>query len=187
MPNGVYLSNHFLIAMPSMTDPNFFQSVTLICEHNEEGAMGIVVNRPANMDLSDILNHMKVAYDSTIACNIPIVMGGPVQPERGFVIHQTDSRWESSRVLSDDISVTSSRDVLLAIAHGQGPKKSLIALGYAGWGAGQLELEIKQNSWLASSASSEVLFESPMENRWAKAAQLLGIDLDTLTNYAGHA
>ena len=169
------LKNHFLIAMPSMADPNFAHSITYICEHNEEGAMGIVVNRP--MD----------SYDDNFN-EVPVMCGGPVQMERGFVLHRSDPhQWENSQIVHGDICLTSSRDILMAIAHNEGPAESLIALGYAGWSAGQLDDEMAQNAWLSVNADPDIMFATPYEQRWQAAAKLLGVDLNLLSDQIGHA
>ena len=181
------LTNHFLIAMPGLLDPNFYQTVTYICAHNEEGAMGIVINRPLTIDLGEVLNQMDLKPSNEQIENIPIYHGGPVQADRGFVLHRPDKEWQSSIHISQDIGMTTSRDILQAIAKGRGPEKSLIALGYAGWAAGQLETEIKENAWLSGPADSDIIFNLPYEQRWESAARLLGIDMDKLSSDVGHA
>jgi putative transcriptional regulator len=182
-----FLGNHFLIAMPGLADPNFFHTVTYLCEHNPEGALGIVINRPLSLNLREILQHMDLEPVSEVIGDQPIYLGGPVQPERGFVLHRPLGDWEATLKVSDDIGVTSSRDILMAIATGQGPRHSLIALGYAGWGAGQLEREIAANAWLAGPADERIVFDLPHEQRWEAAAAKLGVDLNLLTGEAGHA
>jgi putative transcriptional regulator len=186
MADAEYLSNHFLIAMPNLTDPNFFHTVTYICQHDAEGAMGIVINRPLDLQLADILSHMDIQPTATTA-GLPIFQGGPVQPERGFVLHDQQGDWEATLQVGDGIDLTASQDVLAAIAAGRGPKRFLIALGFAGWGAGQLEREMAENAWLSGPASATVLFDTPVENRWAAAAALLGVDLNLLSGDTGHA
>jgi putative transcriptional regulator len=186
MADAEYLSNHFLIAMPGLADPNFFHTVTYICEHDADGAMGIVINRPLDLHLGDILTHMDFQA-TTETAGLPIFQGGPVQPERGFVLHAPHGDWEATLQISDSIGVTASQDVLAAIAAGRGPQRFLIALGYAGWGAGQLEREMAENAWLSGPATAEVLFDTPVEKRWAAAAALLGVDLNLLSGDAGHA
>jgi len=180
------LCNHFLIAMPSMQDTSFAHSVTYICEHSSEGAMGIVINNPMPMTLHEIFAQM----DLTVSPNQghqPVVAGGPVQQERGFVLHTGDAEWHSTLKVSPDISLTASRDIITAIAEGKGPKEYLVALGYAGWGEGQLEAEIAANSWLTVPASKHIIFDTPFEQRWTSAAQALGIDVNLISNIAGHA
>lgn len=182
-----YLTDHLLIAMPALADPNFSQAVTYICEHGDDGALGIIVNRPGDMQLSDILAQMNVhAEDSAIASR-PVYQGGPVSPERGFVVHTGDFQWEATLRVSDRISVTSSRDILEAIAAGEGPAEFLVALGYAGWEAGQLDSEMRENAWLSAAADPHILFHTPDEERWQAAARLLGIDMERLSGDAGNA
>ena len=182
-----YLTNHFLIAMPQLHDPNFSRSVTYICEHTAEGALGIVINRPLDMCLGDILAHMEIDIEDERNARLPVHAGGPVHPERGFVLHRPVGDWESSLHVTGDIAVTTSRDVLEALARGQGPEQALIALGYAGWEAGQLEREMLENSWLSGPANPHILFEIDDHERWRAAAALLGVDLDKLSGEAGHA
>ncbi len=131
-----FLTNHFLIAMPSLKDPNFFHGVTYICEHNEEGAMGIMINRPLDIDLGEVLGQMRISNERPEVAKIPIYLGGPVQCERGFVLHKPHGQWEATLKVTAEIGVTSSRDILEAIARGEGPQQCLIALGYGGGAAG---------------------------------------------------
>lgn len=173
--------------MPGMADPNFSHTVTYICEHNEEGAMGIVINRLMDISLADVLEQMDIEASRKLDTSVAVHEGGPVQPEHGFVIHTPTGAWESSLHISDEIGLTTSRDILAAIAHGEGPIHYLIAIGYAGWGPGQLEHEMAQNAWLSGPASSEVLFTLPLEQRWAAAAALLGVDLNLISSEIGHA
>lgn len=182
-----YLTNHFLIAMPQLDDPAFSHSVTYICEHTAEGALGIVINRPLGMELGEILEHMDIPIDSDEARHLPVYAGGPVHTERGFVLHEPVGDWDSSLHVTDNIAVTTSRDVLQALAAGQGPERALIALGYAGWEAGQLEREMLENSWLSGPANRHILFELADPERWKAAAALLGVDLDKMSGVAGHA
>jgi len=181
------LTNQFLIAMPGLMDPNFHQTVTLICAHNEEGAMGIVINRPLNFALGEVLSQMELASTNNNALNIPVYHGGPVQTDRGFVLHTMVNDWESSIRVSDRISVTTSRDILESIAQGAGPDHALIALGYAGWAAGQLEQELKENIWLNGPAEIDIIFNTPYDRRWEKSAALLGVDLGRISSDIGHA
>ncbi len=180
-------TNQFLIAMPGLMDPNFFRTVTYICAHNDEGAMGIVINRPLDMALGDILTQLDMTPHDQRVDQLPVYLGGPVHPDRGFVLHEPLSKWESSINVNDAVGITTSRDILQAIAEGGGPKEALIALGYAGWSAGQLEQEIMDNAWLCGPAGSEVIFKTPCEKRWETAAALLGVDLDKLSADIGHA
>lgn len=185
------LRNHFLIAMPSLNEGIFAHSVTYLCEHSEEGAMGIVINRPAGIALGEILEQLKIDGESgeTLAhTEDPVMVGGPVQTDRGFVLHRNDDRhWEATLPISDEISLTTSIDILDAMAHDRGPNSALVALGYAGWEAGQLEQEIAANSWLTIPADSDIIFATPIERRLDAAAAKLGIDLALLAPGAGHA
>ncbi|MBS0288814.1 MAG: YqgE/AlgH family protein [Proteobacteria bacterium] len=187
---GVYTSlrDHFLIAMPNMTDPHFAHSVIYICEHSPEGAMGIVINLPLSIHLGDVLQNMNIKSEDESLVHTPVLAGGPNQQERGFVIHRSDNlRWESSLALTKTISITTSKDILFAIANHKGPKDHIIALGYAGWDSGQLEREIAQNVWLCGPADPQVLFDVAPENRWRAAGALLGVDMDCLSTEVGHA
>lgn len=187
---GVFtsLKDHFIIAMPSMNDPNFARSVTYICEHTPEGAMGIIINFPLGIQLGDIFENMHIDSADDQLNDKVVLAGGPIQQERGFVIHQTsDDHWESSLELNDFISITTSKDILEAMASHEGPTNAIVALGYAGWGAGQLEQEIAQNSWLLSPASSKILFETPPEKRWQAAAKLVGVNIEHISTEVGHS
>ncbi|HIP53333.1 MAG TPA: YqgE/AlgH family protein [Chromatiales bacterium] len=181
------LTNHFLIAMPGLKDSNFSRTVTYICEHNEHGAMGIVINRPMELHLEDILTQLDIQTESEAVAGQTVYAGGPVQTDRGFVIHTGAQEWDSTLKVTEDIEVTTSRDVLAAIARGEGPEEYLVALGYAGWGSGQLEDEMSANAWLSGPASKEIIFRLPPEQRWQAAASLLGVDLNLLSGDAGHA
>jgi putative transcriptional regulator len=182
-----YLNNQFLIAMPSLTDKDFSHTVTYLCQHSDDGAVGIIINRPTQMKLGDIFAQMEIDAVSLATVNSPVYMGGPTQPERGFVIHNTSNhRWDSSISISETVSLTSSRDILEAIAKGKGPQNYLIALGYAGWGAGQLEKEIIDNAWLHTPYAEAILYNTPVSERWNAAANLIGININLLTTMAGH-
>ncbi len=187
MTERLDLTNHLLIAMPGMGDPNFTHSVTYICEHNEEGAMGITINRPLDVNLGDILDHMEISCTAESVRDRPVFMGGPVNIERGFVLHTPAGGWESTLKITDDIGLTTSKDILQALAEGAGPTRALIALGYAGWGEGQLETELAENAWLSAEATPEILFDLPIEERWNAAARILGIDMNLLSGEMGHA
>jgi putative transcriptional regulator len=188
---GAYLTNQFLIAMPSLADPNFAQTVTLICEHTDKGALGIVLNRPLEMTLGEVLDQLQLGCTNASLRGRAVLRGGPVQPDRGFVLHPPggpkEGEWDSTLKVSDDLSVTTSRDILAAMAEGHGPAHAVVALGYAGWDAGQLEDEIRSNAWLNVSADAGIVFDVPYENRWQAAARLLGIDLGRVSHQAGHA
>lgn len=180
-------TNHFLIAMPSLADPNFFHSVTYICEHSAEGALGIVINRPADLTLSEVLEHMQITPASIEVGDEAVYIGGPVQPERGFVLHRPPKHWDSTLRITPSLAVTTSKDILEAIAKGQGPERALIALGYAGWGPGQLEQEMASNAWLSGPADESIIFDISPEKRWQAAAAAMGVDLSRLCSDVGHA
>jgi putative transcriptional regulator len=179
-------TNHFLIAMPGLADPFFARTVTYLCQHNEDGALGIIVNRQSELTLSDIMEQMEIEVREEAVGQIPVYFGGPVQPDRGFILHEPSRVWTSTLKVSDSISLTTSRDILEAISQGEGPEKILVALGYAGWGKGQLEQEIVQNSWLNAPAEQSIIFNQPVGNRWKAAAGLMGVDISLLTAPAGH-
>lgn len=181
------LTNHLLIAMPGMDDPNFSATVTLICEHNDDGALGIIINRPLNINLGGLFDQLAVSEANPESANSPVLSGGPVGLERGFVLHDPSKEYENSLAVSDAISLTLSRDIIEAMASGSGPDKSIVALGYAGWEAGQLEQEMLANSWLTVPATAEIVFDTPFAERWAKAANSIGIDISKLSPHAGHA
>jgi len=187
MTTSHYLNNQFLIAMPNLADTNFSHTVSYLCQHNAEGALAIVINRLTGMNLGHILEQMGINKPSQQIADTPVFAGGPVQQERGFIIHNKNSTtWDSSISISDTISLTSSRDILEAIAEDQGPSQYLIALGYAGWGAGQLEHEIINNAWLNTPFEQDILYKLPVEQRWMAAADQLGIDINRLTAPPGH-
>ena len=187
MSESVSLTDHFLIAMPGLADANFTHTVTYICEHNERGAMGLVVNRPLDLTLREVLEHMEITPGERPEVDGTIFSGGPVQPEHGFVLHTPVGEWDASLAITDRIAVTTSRDVLTAVNEGRGPEHYLICLGYAGWGEGQLEEEMAQNAWLSGPADPSILFDTPADRRWSAAAALLGVDLNLLSSEAGHA
>lgn len=180
------LRDHFLIAMPGLNDSSFAHTVTYICEHSDKGAMGVVINTATPMLLKEIFTQMSLDDLSDQGDQI-VMSGGPVQPERGFVLHSNEAKWQSTLEISPDISLTASRDIITALAAGHGPKQCLIALGYAGWGEGQLEAEIAANSWLTVPADKDIIFNTPFEERWTLAAQALGIDVNLISSTAGHA
>ena len=183
----VSLTDHFLIAMPALEDPFFARTVTYLCQHGPEGALGIIVNRPSELMLSDIMEQMDIdIIEPDKLAAIPIYFGGPVEPERGFVLHEPRGQWDSTLEVSEHISLTTSRDILEAIGRGDGPQNVLVALGYAGWGSGQLEREIAENSWLNAPAETSIIFRQPSSLRWKAAAELMGVDISLLTGQAGH-
>ena len=181
------LTNQFLISMPSLKDPNFEKTVTYICAHNEDGAMGIVINKPLEIGLGEIFAQMDITIDNTSANNRPVFQGGPVQMDHGFILHQSSQEWDSSIVVSPDLTVTTSKDILEAMAGGEGPEESLVALGYAGWSAGQLEDELMANAWLTGPADSDIIFNTSSEQCWEAAAQHIGVDIEKLSSDIGHA
>ncbi|MET1080427.1 MAG: YqgE/AlgH family protein [Pseudomonas sp.] len=182
-----YLKHHFLIAMPHMADPTFAQTVTYLIEHNEQGAMGLVINRPNGLNLADVLEQLRPDSTPPAACHhLPIFTGGPVQTDRGFVLHPAGYQYQATLELGE-LGLSTSQDVLFAIADGFGPDKYLITLGYAGWEAGQLELELAANAWLSCPADPHILFDLPCEQRLDAAAARLGVNLSLLTSQVGHA
>jgi putative transcriptional regulator len=180
------LKNQFLIAMPGLEDENFNHTVSLLCEHNDAGAIGLVINKPTELTLRDMMAQMDLEHDA-LSEDAIVYWGGPVQPERGFVIHRQPGGWESSLEIEDDLYITTSRDILRSIGKGTGPEHYFVVLGYAGWGAGQLESEILHNAWLNTPLSSKVLFQIPVRDRWQEATRLLGIDVTQIAGNAGHA
>jgi putative transcriptional regulator len=182
------MRNHFLIALPGMQDPVFTQSVTYICDHGPEGAMGVVVNHPVDITLNDVFEQLSLSGPPGEQGESHAFAGGPVSRERGFILHPyVDRPWQSSLRISDDVSLTASRDILEALAVGEGPDKALLILGYAAWEAGQLEEEIADNAWLTVPADSSIIFDTPVEQRWAAAARPLGVDVSLIPRQAGHA
>lgn len=181
------LKDHFLLAMPGLDAGLFSGSITYICEHGEAGAMGIVINQALDLTLIEIFDHLEIPIAPGFA-DQPVLAGGPVQIDHGFVLHPRDARqWDSSLTVTDTIQLTTSQDILKSIAADEGPEQFVITLGYAGWSAGQLEEEIAANSWLTLPADHRIIFETPMEQRVSVAARALGIDMNLLTTEAGHA
>jgi putative transcriptional regulator len=185
--SGDCLRDHFLLAMPCLSEGIFSQSITYICEHGESGAMGIVINRPLDLSVSEIFEHLQISSVGDFS-ELPVMAGGPVQMDHGFVLHRyCDKTWEASLKVTSEITLTTSRDILRAIAKDEGPRDHLIALGYAGWTAGQLEQELAENSWLTLPGSSDIIFSTPSDRRLDAAAGLLGIDMNLISGQAGHA
>lgn len=185
---SVNLTNHFLIAMPAMADPNFSRTLTYVCEHNAEGALGIIVNRPTQMDLASLFEQVDIPLDHPEFAGHPVYFGGPVQNDRGFVLHRPSGAWQSSlQVAGGGLALTSSRDILISMGSAGSPSDFIMALGYSGWSAGQLEWELAQNAWLTVQAVPEIIFGMPAEARFAAAMQLLGVDFANLSDVAGHA
>ncbi len=181
------LANQLLIALPALADPNFARSVALICQHDAQGAMGVVVNRASEYTLGQVFSQMGIESADEALCAQLVLHGGPVHPERGFVLHDGEREWDSTLAVADGLYLTTSRDVLEAMAAGDGPAHAVVALGCAGWGAGQLEHELGENIWLTAPADAELLFGLPLERRWQSAATRIGVDLFRLTDYSGHA
>src|SRR6476469_4500913 len=181
------LANQLLIALPTLADSPFERSVALVCQHDGEGAMGVVVNRPSEYTLGEVFQQMGIDSSDERLCAQAVLAGGPVHPERGFVLHDGSREWDSSLAVGDDLYVTTSRDVLEAMARGEGPRRVTVALGCAGWGAGQLESELVDNSWLTAPADFELLFALPLASRWQAAAGRIGVDMTRMADYSGHA
>lgn len=180
------LQDHFLIAMPAMADPNFTQTVTYICKHDDEGAFGVVINRPSDLCLGEMLGQLAIELKDRTLAERPVMHGGPVEPQRGFVLHRSDQPFEGTLPVGE-IRLTSSPDILAALGRGTGPDPVLVALGYAGWSRGQLEAELSGNTWLTVPANTSIMFDTPFEQRWTAALGLPGVDIQRITEYAGHA
>ena len=187
MSDPGFLTNQFLIAMPNLMDPNFFHSVTYICEHNENGAMGIVINQPVDLTLGELISQIGMQPTTSFMMDQNVYRGGPVDTERGFVLHQPLGEWESTLPIAGDIGISTSNDIVKAIAEGRGPLQYLVALGYAGWAPGQLEQEMVANAWLSGPSDARIIFDTRVEKRWEAAARLLGVDINQMTGDAGHA
>jgi len=183
----VNLTNHFLIAMPNMVDPFFARTLTLLCKHDDKGAVGVVVNRPIEMTLGALFERLSLPLESEILVNEPVYFGGPVHTDRGFVLHQPPGKWQATLSVDDKMALTTSKDILEAVGQGGGPRKMLVTLGYSGWAAGQLENEIKQNAWLTVEAKDAIIFDTPADERLPAAMKLLGVDFAKLSEGAGHA
>jgi putative transcriptional regulator len=185
------LTNQFLIAMPGMADDNFAGSVVYLCEHNERGALGLVINKPIDIKLKSLFEKVDLTLDREELAEQPVYYGGPVQTERGFVLHQSQgsdgASYSSTMTIPGGLEMTTSKDVLEALAQGAGPKKLLVTLGYSGWQAGQLEDELGRNGWLTVDADPAIIFDTPAEQRWDRALALLGFDPRMLSQEAGHA
>ncbi len=181
------LCDHFLIAMPGLQNSIFSRSVTYVCDHSEHGAMGIVLNHPLDLTLNDVFDQLNIENSNTDHIHASVLAGGPVNVQRGFVLHRDEGSWASTLHVTSEICLTASRDIVSALAEGKGPKSAQFALGYAGWSAGQLESEITENSWLVVPADTEIMFDTPVTERWASAAKQIGIDLDLISSTTGHA
>lgn len=181
------LQAHFLIAMPALGDPNFNETVTYLCRHDDEGALGIVINRPTDMLLEEVFRQLSLETMDKHLADQPVLAGGPLRRDRGFVLHRSGAQYDSTLDTGSGVRLTVSQDILSALAGGHGPDPVIVALGFAQWGSGQLEAELAANAWLSVPADQTVLFETPYEQRWAAAAGLLGVDIHQLASYAGHA
>jgi putative transcriptional regulator len=184
---SVNLTHHFLIAMPNMADPHFSKTLTYICEHNEQGALGLVVNRPLDMTLAKLLDQVSIPVTAPDCESVCVHYGGPVQTDRGFVLHGPPGEWQSTLSINSELGLTTSKDILEAVARGEGPRHMLITLGYSGWAPGQLEHELAQNAWLTVEARDDVIFDLPASQRLPRAMQMLGVNYATLSDDAGHA
>lgn len=188
------LTNNFIIAMPGLADPMFEKTVSFICQHNEHGAMGLTINRPIDIAFSELLSQLNIPLEDSKLASTPIYLGGPVETGHGFVLHANDTNkltpqqnvWEQSLSINKHISLTSSKDILTAIARGEGPEDFLIVLGYSGWTSGQIEVEMQQNSWLNVAADNEIIFHTPFSQRWESAAMKIGIDIKLMSSDIGH-
>ncbi len=184
---SVNLTDHFLIAMPAMTDPYFSRTLVYIAEHNDQGALGVIVNRPIDMSLATLFEKIDLPLEAQGFADLPVFFGGPVQTDRGFVLHRPVGEWQSTLAINQHVGLTSSRDVLQAVAREGQPQDVMVTLGYSGWSAGQLEQELAQNAWLTVPAEARILFDLPYEERLASAMEALGIDFTNLSENAGHA
>jgi putative transcriptional regulator len=188
---SINLTNQFLIAMPGMAGDTFAGAVIYLCEHTDKGALGLVINRPIDIKLRNLFEKVELTLDRDDLADEPVFFGGPVQTERGFVLHERlgddGGHYNSSLQIPGGLEMTTSKDVLEALSNGSGPKKVLVTLGYSGWGAGQLEDELKRNNWINVSAAPEIIFDTPVDERYGKALSLLGIDPRMLSQEAGHA
>ena len=187
MSNATSLAEQLLIAMPGLQDGYFARSVCLVCQHDEQGAMGLVLNQDSEFDLGSLFDQLQMPCRDPALRGLPVLSGGPVSPERGFVLHADGGRWDSSLHLGNGLTVSTSRDVLQAVAAGHGPTRFLVLLGYSGWSPGQLEQELADNAWLNAPASDAILFDAPIDRRWQAAAGQLGIDLTRMSSQTGHA
>jgi putative transcriptional regulator len=187
MSDSGYLTNQLLIAMPAMGDPNFAQTVALICDHSARGALGLILNKPLPMRMGEIFEQLEIELGPGPLCERQVLRGGPMQTDRGFVVHRAGGEWDSTLKVSSSIHVTTSRDILAAMARGEGPAEAIIALGYAGWDGGQLEDEIRANAWLSAPVESAIIFDLPFDSRWHAAGRLLGVELSRISPISGNA
>jgi putative transcriptional regulator len=187
MSDADYLTNQLLIAMPAMGDANFAQTVALVCDHSARGALGLILNKPLEMRMSEIFEQLEIELPSGPLSERQVLRGGPMQTDRGFVVHRAGGKWDSTLEVSDTIHVTTSRDILAAMARGEGPQEAVVALGYAGWDEGQLEDEIRANAWLSAPVDCGIIFDLPFESRWQAAGRLLGVELSRISAISGNA
>lgn len=181
-PNS--LRHHFLVASPWLADPRFHGGVIYLCEHSDDGALGLMINQPLEITLGEILEQLDMEGSEL---DLPVFNGGPVEQERGFVLHPPGTGWQNTASVTEDVFLTTSRDILSGIGRGIGPEEFLVVLGYSGWGEGQLEEELGSNAWLTCPANTDILFRTPAEERYQAVLKLLGIDLNQLTESVGHA
>lgn len=184
---GDNLTGHFLIAMPSLNDGFFNHAVTYICEHDETGSFGIIINQQTDITIKQIAKEMKIKTDDNYNKNQSVFIGGPVDQGRGFILHRPTGHWQSSLKVNNNVALTTSKDILQAIVNNKGPEDCIVALGYAGWSAGQLDNEMAANTWLSCPADEQIIFNTPTEERWKAAANLIGVDLSLLSSDTGHA
>jgi putative transcriptional regulator len=187
MSDPGYLTNQLLIAMPAMGDPNFAQTVALICDHSARGALALILNKPLTMRMGEIFDQLEIKIEQGPLLERRVLRGGPMQTDRGFVVHRACGQWDSTLKVSDSIHVTTSRDILAAMARGAGPAEAVVALGYAGWDGGQLEDEIRANAWLSAPVDAGIIFDVPFESRWEAAGRLLGVDVARISPLSGNA
>jgi putative transcriptional regulator len=187
MSESGYLTNQLLIAMPYMGDPNFSQTVALICDHTSRGALGLILNKPLPMRMGEIFEQLEIKIDKGPLRERQVLRGGPMQTDRGFVVHRAFGEWDSTLKVSDALHVTTSRDILAAMALGRGPEEAVVALGYAGWDGGQLEDELRANAWLSAPVDLSLIFDLPFESRWHAAGKLLGVELSRVSPTGGNA
>jgi putative transcriptional regulator len=187
MSESGYLTNQLLIAMPTLGDPNFAQTVTLVCDHTSRGALGLILNKPLPMRMREVFDQLEIELGEGMLSDRKVLRGGPMQTDRGFVVHRASGEWDSTLRVSDTLHVTTSRDILAAIARGEGPQEAVVALGYAGWDGGQLEEEIRANAWLSAPVDAGIIFDIPFEARWHAAGRLLGVELSRISPISGNA
>ncbi len=185
MNNAASLKNQFLLAMPELRGSYFGNSITYLCEHNNDGALGLMINRPTDMRLGELFDQLDIHGDAHR--DVIVLEGGPVQQERGFILHTDELQGDASLPIADGLMLSTAREILDAISRGEGPRHFLVTLGYAGWGGGQLEGEMRDNAWLTCPADTDIIFTVPLEERVQRAADQLGIDFNLISNRAGHA